>query len=124
MFCVRLDWDLDGGINQLHESEVVALPVSEDNPNGMQLKNVTTHLKKEKEAKRDISPSSSRVWKVKNPEKINSVGLPVGYKLCLGIPESSSPSRFTPGYGRLLLNIIYGQLHLMKTNNMLEVLTQ
>ena len=84
LFCVRLDWDLDGGINQLHESEVVALPVSEDNPNGMQLKNVTTHLKKEKEAKRDISPSSSRVWKVTNPEKINSVGLPVGYKLLPG----------------------------------------
>ena len=84
LFCIRLDWDLDGGTNQLYESEVVALPVSEDNPNGMQLKNVTSHLKKEKEAKRDISPSSSRVWKVTNPEKINSVGLPVGYKLLPG----------------------------------------
>ena len=84
LFCIRLDWDLDGGTNQLHESEVVALPISKDNPNGMQLKNVITHLKKENEAKRDISPSSSRVWKITNPEKINSLGLPVGYKLLPG----------------------------------------
>ena len=84
LFCIRLDWDLDGGRNELHESEVVALPVSKDNPNGMQLKNVTTHLRKENDAKRDISPSSSRVWKITNPEKINRVGLPVGYKLLPG----------------------------------------
>ncbi|MBK49469.1 MAG: tyramine oxidase [Chloroflexi bacterium] len=84
LFCIRLDWDLDGGNNELHESEVVALPVSKDNPNGMQLRNVTTHLRNESEAKRDISPSSSRVWKIINPEKINSVGLPVGYKLLPG----------------------------------------
>ena len=98
LFCVRLDWDLDGGNNQLYESEVVPLPVSEANPNGMQLKNVTTHLKKESEAKRDVSSSTSRVWKVTNPQKINSVGLPVGYKLLPGnTPSLLAHSDSPPG---------------------------
>ncbi|MEC7830737.1 MAG: primary-amine oxidase, partial [Pseudomonadota bacterium] len=84
LFCVRLDWDLEGGNNQLFESNVEALPKSDENPNGMQLKAVSTHLKKESEAKRDVSPSSSRVWKVINANKTNSFGVPVGYKLLPG----------------------------------------
>jgi primary-amine oxidase len=84
LFCVRLDWDLEGGNNQLFESNVEALPVSDENPHGMQLKAVSTHLKKESEAKRDVSPSTSRVWKIINPNKTNSLGLPVGYKLLPG----------------------------------------
>ncbi|MBV06324.1 MAG: tyramine oxidase [Gammaproteobacteria bacterium] len=84
LFCVRLDWDLEGGNNQLFESNVETLPISDENPDGMQLKAVTTHLKREGEAKRDISPSSSRVWKIINPKKKNSFGLPVGYKYLPG----------------------------------------
>jgi primary-amine oxidase len=84
LFCVRLDWDLEGGRNQLFESNVEALPVSDENPDGMQLRAVSTHLKKESEAKRDVSPSSSRVWKVINANKTNSFGVPVGYKLLPG----------------------------------------
>ena len=84
LFCVRLDWDLEGGNNQLYESNVEALPVSDENPNGMQLSAVSKHLKKESEAKRDVSSSSSRVWKVINANKTNSFGLPVGYKLLPG----------------------------------------
>ena len=84
LFCMRLDWDLDGGTNQLFESEVVALPISEKNPHGTHLKAVSKHLKKESEAKRDISPSSTRVWKVANPNKKNFLGIPVAYKLLPG----------------------------------------
>ena len=84
LFCVRLDWDLEGGNNQLFESNVETLPISDENPDGMQLKAVTNHLKREGEAKRDISPSSSRVWKIINPKKKNSFGLPVGYKYLPG----------------------------------------
>lgn len=84
LFCVRLDWDLEGGNNQLFESNVETLPISDENPDGMQLKAVTTHLKREGEAKRDITPSSSRVWKIINPKKKNSFGLPVGYKYLPG----------------------------------------
>ena len=84
LFCVRLDWDLEGSNNQLFESNVEALPKGDENPNGMQLKAVSTHLKKESEAKRDVSPSSSRVWKIINANKTNSFGVPVGYKLLPG----------------------------------------
>ncbi len=84
LFCIRLDWDLDNGDNQLFETNIETLPVSKENPNGMQLSAVSTHLKKESEAKRDISPASSRVWKIVNPNKKNSLGLPVAYKLLPG----------------------------------------
>ena len=84
LFCVRLDWDLEGGNNQLHETNVEALPIDENNPHGMQLNAVSTHLKSESEAKRDVSVSSSRVWKVINSNKTNSFGMPVGYKLLPG----------------------------------------
>ena len=84
LFCVRLDWDLEGGNNQLFESNVEALPISDDNPHGMQLSAVATHLKTESEAKRNVSSSSSRVWKVINANKTSSFGLPVGYKLLPG----------------------------------------
>ena len=84
LFCVRLDWDLEGGNNQLFESNVEALPISDDNPHGMHLSAVATHLKTESEAKRNVSSSSSRVWKVINANKTSSFGLPVGYKLLPG----------------------------------------
>tara|TARA_B100001250_G_scaffold123457_1_gene104814 strand:- start:65 stop:1960 length:1896 start_codon:yes stop_codon:yes gene_type:complete len=84
LFCIRLDWDLENGDNQLFETNIETLPVSKENPNGMQLSAVSTHLKKESEAKRDISPASSRVWKIVNPNKKNSLGLPVAYKLLPG----------------------------------------
>ena len=84
LFCIRLDWDLENGDNQLFETNIETLPVSKENPYGMQLSAVSTHLKKESEAKRDISPASSRVWKIVNPNKKNSLGLPVAYKLLPG----------------------------------------
>ena len=84
LFCVRLDWDLEGGNNQLMESNVEALPKSDENPYGMQFKALSTHFKNEQEAKRNISPATSRVWKVLNPSKKNSLGLPVAYKLLPG----------------------------------------
>jgi primary-amine oxidase len=84
LFCVRMDWDLESGHNQLYETNVEALPVSEDNPHGMQLSAVAKHLKTESEAKRNVSNASSRTWKIINANKTNSFGLPSGYKLLPG----------------------------------------
>ena len=84
LFCVRMDWDLESGDNQLYETNVEALPVSEDNPYGMQLSAVAKHLKTESEAKRNVSNASSRTWKIINANKTNSFGLPSGYKLLPG----------------------------------------
>lgn len=84
LFCFRLDWELDGKENQLFETEIQLLPVSENNPNGTQFSSVANHLTKESDAKREISPETSRVWKVVNPNKKNSLGIPVAYKLLPG----------------------------------------
>ena len=84
LFCVRMDWDLESGDNQLYETNVEALPISEDNPHGMQLSAVAKHLKTESAAKRNVSNASSRTWKIINANKTNSFGLPSGYKLLPG----------------------------------------
>ena len=84
LFCVRMDWDLESGDNQLYETNVEALPISDDNPHGMQLSAVAKHLKTESEAKRNVSNASSRTWKIINANKTNSFGLPSGYKLLPG----------------------------------------
>ena len=75
---------MDGKENQLFETEIELLPVSEDNPNGTQFSSVAKHLTKESDAKREISAETSRVWKVVNPDKKNSLGVPVAYKLLPG----------------------------------------
>ncbi|MFL2734303.1 MAG: primary-amine oxidase [Gammaproteobacteria bacterium] len=97
LFNMRIDWDLDGGANQLFETNVEALPIGEENPHGTQFKAVATHLTKEGDAKRDISPEKSRTWKIINPNKLNKVGAPTAYKVLLGntptlLSHSDSPA--------------------------------
>jgi primary-amine oxidase len=84
LFCFRLDWELDGGSNSLFESQIEVLPISADNPDGTQFRNVSTHLKSEQEAKRKLNPEYSRNWKITNPNKLNSWGQAVAYKLLAG----------------------------------------
>lgn len=84
LFCFRLDWELDGGPNALYETNVEALPISEDNPDGTQFRAVPTHLTRESAAKRETSPHTSRSWKVVNPDSTNGLGEPVAYKLLPG----------------------------------------
>ena len=105
LFCMRLDWNLDGGNNQLFESEIELMPEDENNLNGMQFQSVSTHLKTEHEAKRDISPATSRVWKVVNPQKKNGMGLPVAYKLLPGntpkmLARDDSPPAKRASFGK------------------------
>jgi primary-amine oxidase len=81
LFCVRLDLDVDGGPNSVHEVDVVAAGGGDDDTwaNGIQVEE--TLLASEAAAQRDVDPSRSRTWKVVNPESQNAVGTPVGYKL-------------------------------------------
>lgn len=85
LFCFRLDWELDGGANQLFENNIEVLPVSDSNPYGTQFQNVATHLTRESSAQREVAPQVSRSWKVVNPESTNGLGMPVAYKL---LPQS------------------------------------
>ena len=84
LFCFRLDWELDGGLNSLYETNIEALPVGADNPDGTQFRAVATHLTSESAAKRETSPHTSRTWKVVNLERTNGLGEPVAYKLLPG----------------------------------------
>ena len=100
LFNVRIDWHLDGGKNNLTETNVERLPVGETNPHGTQFQAVSKLLKKESDAKRNISPEHSRVWKITNPNKKNSVGGDSAYKflpgntpVLLSDPDSSAGKR-------------------------------
>ena len=86
LFCVRLDFNIDGGPNSVQEVEVEPLPEGEGNPYGAGFRAVTRTFKTEEEAKRNVDPARSRSWIVINPESKNRVGKPVGYKL---LPQAS-----------------------------------
>jgi len=84
LFNVRIDWDLDGGDNQLYETNVEPLPINNVNPEGTQFQAISSHLTKESEAQRNIAPEKSRTWKIVNPNKLNKVGSPTSYKILYG----------------------------------------
>ena len=75
---------MDGGKNNLIETNVERLPMGENNPHGTQFQAVSTLLEKESDAKRNIAPEQSRVWKIVNPNKKNSVGGDSAYKFLPG----------------------------------------
>ncbi|MEO7429404.1 MAG: primary-amine oxidase, partial [Acidimicrobiales bacterium] len=86
LFCARLDVDVDGPINEVHEVNVEPAPAGADNPWGNGFAARTTRFERELDAQRDIDPARSRTWKVVNPNVRNGIGEPVAYKL---IPGSS-----------------------------------
>ena len=84
LFCFRLDFDLDGEDNAVYEVDVEPLPPGPTNPHGTQFHARSTLLGSEAEARRDCAPHKSRSWKVVNPQRLNRLGVPVGYKLLAG----------------------------------------
>jgi primary-amine oxidase len=64
-FNFRLDFDVDGVANSIHESNSRA--VEDDNPYGNVFMMEATKLASEKAAQRDISLAAQRKWKVVNP---------------------------------------------------------
>ncbi|MCF2570631.1 primary-amine oxidase [Brevibacterium sp. UCMA 11754] len=81
LFGARLDFALDGGKCRVEEEDVVRLPVSETNPRGNAFSRKRTVLRSEREAQRDADQSVARTWVVSNPESVNRLGEPIGYKL-------------------------------------------
>ncbi len=83
-FNMRLDFDIDGTANSVQQVDVAADPPGPDNPfeNAFQAKPVL--LKKEKQARANLSIESARTWKIINPKVLNSVGDPVSYKFLPG----------------------------------------
>jgi len=80
LFCARLDLDIDGGHNEVHEVDVLPDASTADHA----FRTHARRLEREQEAQRLIDPARSRTWKIVNPDKRNHVGEPVAYKLVPG----------------------------------------
>jgi primary-amine oxidase len=79
LFCFRLDLDVDGGPNSVHEVDVVGGGDDDAWGNGIRVEERL--LRSEAVAQRDVDPARSRTWKVVNPSSRNAFGAPVAYKL-------------------------------------------
>jgi primary-amine oxidase len=80
-FNFRLDLDVDGPTNTVYEEHAEPDPTGESNRLGASFRTVRTPLRRELEAQQLVDPLRGRVWRVVNPEKLNAVKDPVGYRL-------------------------------------------
>ncbi|MBV8236622.1 MAG: primary-amine oxidase [Acidimicrobiia bacterium] len=81
LFCYRLDFDVDGVANSVYETELSGAPTGADNPYGNALVASSRLLARESEAQRVADPARGRQWRVVNPNRLNVVGQPTGYRL-------------------------------------------
>ncbi|QYN33711.1 primary-amine oxidase [Pseudonocardia sp. DSM 110487] len=81
LFCARLDVEIAGSGNSVHEIDMVGVPTGPDNPHGNAFTTRTTPLRSESEAVRMADPAVGRVWRISNPSTRNAVGAPRAYHL-------------------------------------------
>ncbi|WP_404499175.1 primary-amine oxidase [Arthrobacter sp. GAS37] len=100
LFSARLDFAIDGLSNRVEEEDAVRVPMGEGNERGNAFARRRTVLKSESEAVRESDMAAGRAWIISNPESLNRLGDPVGYKLhgqghpmLLADPESSIAQR-------------------------------
>jgi primary-amine oxidase len=84
IFAFRFDMTVDGERNAVSEVNFASLPIGPDNRHGNAIAIAETRFSSESEAQRIIDPSTSRYWRVTNPDVRNALGEPVGYKLVPG----------------------------------------
>jgi primary-amine oxidase len=81
IFCFRLDFDVDGTANSVYEVDMRPEPSGPGNPYASAWRAVPTLLRRESDAQRLTDSSAARTWKVVNPDVLNDLGDPVGYRL-------------------------------------------
>lgn len=89
LFSARLDLDVDGPTNRVHEVEAESVPAGPENPWGNAFRQRITPLTTELAAQRETNAATSRTWRVVNESSRNGLGQPVGYKL---VPTMSTPT--------------------------------
>jgi primary-amine oxidase len=83
-FNVRLDLDLDGTANSAYQIDVVPDEVGPKNPYENAFSAKATLLQTEKQARAHLDLQTARTWKITNPNVLNAVGEPVGYRFFPG----------------------------------------
>ena len=101
----RLDLDVDGDENTVMEVDSEALPVSDDNPFGLDVVTNATPVRSEAEAARDYRWETQRSWKVVNPTRTNRHGTNTAYKL---VPTACFPPMMDPAPAQYLRAPIIG----------------
>jgi primary-amine oxidase len=81
---MRLDFAIDGIQNTVQQLDVVAPPMDEANPEGNAFYAQKTILAREKQACSSLNVETGRSWKIVNPNVLNAMGDPVGYKFFAG----------------------------------------
>jgi primary-amine oxidase len=89
LFCARLDFDVDGEENTVHEVDVLPEHAGPENPYRNAFREHTTRLETELAAQRDIDPARSRTWRIASSHRTNRLGKPVAYKL---VPTMTTPT--------------------------------
>jgi primary-amine oxidase len=100
LFSARLDMAIDGLTNRVEEEDVVRQAMGPGNERGNAFSRKRTLLARESDAVREADARTGRTWIISNPESLNRLGEPVGYKLhsenqptLLAAPESSIARR-------------------------------
>src|SRR5579875_568669 len=83
LFCFRLDLDVDGTANSVHEVQAAAVEPGPENPLGNAFTPVVTPLRSESEARRQADDAAARVWTVSSA-RMNAHGRPTAYRLVPG----------------------------------------
>ena len=91
LFCARLDFDVDGRVNEVHEIDAEPVPPGPENPWMNAFRAKATRLDTEHRAQRQIDPTRSRTWRIANPQSLNGLGEPVAYRL---VPTTTTPTLF------------------------------
>ena len=92
-FNVRLDFDLDGVGNTVHRVDVKPGEPGPNNPHGNAFSAISTPLATEKQARDNLNLETARTWRIVNPNALNAVGQPVGYKF---VPMDNSLPMASP----------------------------
>jgi primary-amine oxidase len=83
-FNMRLDMDVAGTNNNVYQVDVEGEEMGPENPYGNAFVAKKTLLKTESEAKAHLNLPTWRTWKFENPDVLNAMGDPVGYKFFPG----------------------------------------
>ncbi len=84
-FSVRLDLDVDGPENSVHELDIWSPPAGQENRSLNAMMIDDWEFRFEHEAQSSVKPSAARRWNIQHASAMNSFGMPTAYCLVPGI---------------------------------------